>query len=242
MTIFSTLYQRAEIRKNGAENLKQCLPDIKPKNDVSQIPSNKVLSLMTKGIFQSGFVWSVIEKKWPDFETTFKHFDPQTLVSLPDEDWDSFCQNPKIVRNAIKILTVRENAEFILELEQSEQKNIATFIAEWPESELVDLWLYLKKYGSRLGGMTGQYFLRRLGKDSYILSRDVVTSLQEMGCDVKDNPSSKKDLYTIQQCFNTIHNETELPYTHISKVLGFASGENYPVDTIIQETDRFETN
>lgn len=241
MTTFSTLYKRAESRKEGRETLNQCLPDIKDQQEVRNISSNLVLGLMTKGIFQSGFVWKVIENKWPDFESTFKQFDPQTLVTLADEEWDSFCQNPKIVRNAIKILSVRENAEFILELEQREQKPVAEFLADWPSSDLIGLWDYLKKRGSRLGGMTGQYFLRRLGKDSFILSRDVVASLQEMGCDIKDNPTSKKDLNYIQATFNQIHEESGLPYTHISKILGFASGENYPVDTIIKETNRFET-
>lgn len=241
MSTFSTLYERAETRKEGPETLKACLPPVASRDALRSLSSGKVLGHMTKGIFQSGFVWKVIENKWPDFEDTFHNFDPKTLVSLPDEDWDSFCQNPKIVRNAIKILAVRENAEFILELEQSEQKTIAEFIDDWPVSELIDLWAYFKKYGSRLGGMTGQYLLRRLGKDSFMLSRDVVTSLQELGCDIKDNPTSKRDHKVIQACLNEIHESTQLPYTHISKVLGFASGENYPVDTIVKETIRFET-
>jgi 3-methyladenine DNA glycosylase Tag len=240
MTSFSTLYKRAETRKEGKKKLQECLPKAPASDHLKTTPSSIILGLMTKGIFQSGFVWKIIDQKWPNFESTFYHFDPKTLVNIADEEWDGFCQNPKIVRNATKILSVRENAEFILELEEAEQKTIAEFIHDWPSSELTDLWLYLKKHGSRLGGMTGQYFLRRTGKDSFILSRDVVTSLQELGCDIKDNPTSKREFKIIQDCFNTLHKESGLSYTHLSKILSFASGENYPVETIIQETQKHE--
>ena len=48
----------------------------------------------------------------------------------------------------------------------------------------------MKRRGNRLGGNTGQYALRFLGKDSFIMGRDVVTGLELAG--VVDGPVTSK--------------------------------------------------
>ena len=97
------------------------------------------------------------------------------------------------------------------------------YIAEWPESDLVGLFDCLKKRGSRLGGNTGQRFLRNIGKDTFVLSKDVVACLRNRaGLDIKDMPSSKREFNAIQQTFNQWHEETSLPYTHLSKIMAFS--------------------
>lgn len=89
---------------------------------------------------------------------------------------------------------------------------------------------YLKQHGSRLGGNTAMYFLRFMGKDGFILSRDVVARLQASGLEIKDKPNSKKDLSLIQEAFNRWHQETKLPYIHLSKIAGYSIGENHSID------------
>ena len=42
---------------------------------------------MARRIFSAGFVWSVIEAKWPGFEAAFLGFDPTRLLFEPDEFW-----------------------------------------------------------------------------------------------------------------------------------------------------------
>jgi len=240
MTHFKDLVKRAEKRKGGKQMLNLLLPPILDRSLFKTQSSNVFLALMTKGVFQSGFVWRVIENKWDNFETAFLNFDCQKLLSQPDEKWDAYAEDKSIVRNVIKIQTVRDNAEFILNVEQLEGKSFGQVLDEWPASDLIGLWDMMKKNGSRLGGMTGQYFLRRAGKDSFLLSQDVVRSLQEMRLDIKDNPTSKRDFKLIQQTLNEIHQKTKLPYTHISKILAYSSGENYEAEHIASETTRFE--
>jgi hypothetical protein len=88
--------------------------------------------------------------------------------------------------------------------------------------------LHLKKHGSRLGGSTSTYFLRFMGKDSFILSQDVVARLKASGLEIQDNPTSQKDLKLCQEAFNLWHEQTRLPYTHLSRIASMSIGHNYP--------------
>ena len=63
---------------------------------------------------------------------------------------------------------------FVLDMIEQHQ-SFGQFLANWPEDDIVGLLLYLKKHGSRLGGRTSQYFLRFVGKDTFMFTQDVVT-------------------------------------------------------------------
>ena len=76
----------------------------------------------------------------------------------------------------------------------------------------------LKKRGSRLGGATGQYFLRFMGVDSFITGGDVVTALIREGV-VDKSPSSQRDLKKVQEAFNTWAAESGRPMAHVSRTL-----------------------
>jgi 3-methyladenine DNA glycosylase Tag len=240
MVSFKHVYNLAAERKGGEAILKALIPPVLPEKHLQSLTSDRCLALMTRGIFQAGFVWKVIESKWPGFEEVFLGFDIEKLNNLLPEEWDEFASEKKIVRNPQKIRAVYENMLLIRSIEESEGKPFAQFIADWPSTDLIGLWSFLKRKGSRLGGMTGQYLLRRAGKDSFILSRDVVACLQAMGLDIRDTPTSKKDLTLIQNHFNKLHQETKLPFTELSKIMSFSTGENYEVEFITTEMNRFE--
>jgi hypothetical protein len=90
----------------------------------------------------------------------------------------------------------------------------------------------LAKRGARLGGNTAQYLLRFLGRDGFMLSRDVVLCLRDAGLDIDEVPTSKRDLTKIQAQFNTWATETKLPYTHLSRICAMSIGENYPAERL----------
>ena len=239
MITFKKLKQLAEKRKGGPDKLQSLLSPIENPKKWSKKPASFFLAQMTKGVFQAGFSWKVIENKWDGFEAVFLDFDEKALIDLPDEVWDSFCEDTRIVRNPRKIQTVRNNALFIQNVEEEYGKPFGKILEEWPASNQIELMALLKKRGSHLGGMTGQYFLRRIGKDGFLLSQDVVRSLQDMGLDIKDNPTSKGDHKRIQDAFNQLNQETGLPITHISRILGFATGQNFEVSRIQTEHENF---
>jgi hypothetical protein len=86
---------------------------------------------------------------------------------------------------------------------------------------------YLKKHGSRLGGHSALWFLRRTGKDCFILSKDVVITLRGSGLEIAEQPSSQRDLKKVQAQFNEWHKETGLPFSHLSRIAACSVGENY---------------
>jgi 3-methyladenine DNA glycosylase Tag len=187
---------------------------------------DRVLSDMTKRIFSAGFAWSVIEKKWPGFEAAFLGFEPKRLLAQPDEFWERLVSDPRIVRNGQKIMAVRANAQFISDVAK-EHGSFGKFLAAWPPADQVGLLDVLAKEGARLGGRTGQFLLRFVGKDCFVLSMDVVACLRDGGLDISENPSSKKDLRKIQEQFNAWVEETGLSLTHLSRICAMSIGENY---------------
>ena len=98
--------------------------------------------------------------------------------------------------------------------------SFGNFLAQWPQDDQVGLLMWLKRNGARLGGNTAQYFLRRVGWDGFILSRDVVTALTRAGI-LDASATSRKGLRQVQQAFNQWHRETGLPVSHLSRIVSF---------------------
>jgi 3-methyladenine DNA glycosylase Tag len=226
MQHFKTIRARAAKRKGGDDKLMALLPKLTSAAALAGIPDDRVLSDMAKRIFSAGFAWTVIEKKWPGFEEAFLGFEPKRLLAQPDEFWERLASDSRIVRNAQKILAVRANAAFIAEIAR-QHGSFARLLAEWPGSDQVGLLDLLAKKGARLGGGTGQYFLRFIGKDSFVLSADVVACLRDAGLDIAESPTSKKDLRKVQDQFNTWAKETGLPLTHLSRICAMSIGETH---------------
>ena len=129
------------------------------------------------------------------------------------------------MRNPQKIRSVRDNAGFVERI-SAEHGGFGRFLANWPKDDQAGLLALLGKQGSRLGGNTGQYFLRWIGFDAYIVSPDMAAALRDAGLAIADNPTSKKDLAAIQARMNAYAAETGLPYTHLSRILALSIGEN----------------
>ena len=221
MESFDKIFARAAKRKGGVAELEALLPakkvSAKSKRALQNIQDADILAEMTKCIFRSGFVWQIIENKWPGFEKAFNGFDVSQCAMLSDEDLEALQTNTEIVRNGKKIASVRKNAQFILDVRES-HGSFGQFLAEWPEDDFVDLWLTLKTRGDRLGGQTGRFFLRFIGRDTPMFSADVVKALIQQKV-VDKEPTSKKALAQTQQAFNQWRAESGRPYCQISRVL-----------------------
>ena len=238
MEKLKTIIARSAERKGGMEALESVMPKKVSANDLAKKSDAFFLETMTRGVFQSGFVWRVINKKWPGFLEVFKGFDVDYLCSLPPDVWDSFGRDTRIVRNMQKILATKENAYFVQRI-SAEYGGFGKFLAQWPEDDLVGLLSFLKVQGSRLGGMTGQYFLRRVGKDAFILSKDVTTALRHAGVDVPDIVTAKRDFKLAQDAFNAWQKESGYGYAQISKYLAYSAGMNHEVEVISGEMKKF---
>jgi 3-methyladenine DNA glycosylase Tag len=222
---FRTIRARAEKRKGGAKALEKLLPPKPELKALARLPDDRILAEMTRRVFSAGFAWSVIETKWPGFEKAFLGFRPAKLVFQPDDFWDGLLSDTAIVRNGAKIASVRENAVFVQEISK-EHGSFGRFLAEWPSSDEVGLLHLLAKRGSRLGGNTGQMFLRFVGWDGFVTSQDVVACLRKAGLAVAEEVKSKGDLARVQAQFNAWASETGLPYVHLSRICALSIGEN----------------
>jgi 3-methyladenine DNA glycosylase Tag len=214
---FETIWRRAAARKGGEDALEALMPTVRTADGLRAIADDRWLAEMSKRIFQAGFNWSVVEKKWAGFEAAFDGFDPGRCAMLSDDDIDRLLKDSAIVRNAVKILAVRENAAFLCDLAR-EHGSAGAFFADWPADDFAGLLGVLKKRGSRLSGTTGQYFLRFMGKDSFLLSKDVAAALIAEGV-VDKPPSSARALRAVQEAFNDWAAQSGRPLAHISRVL-----------------------
>lgn len=226
MISFKVIRARAEKRKGGAEALRALLPAVPDRAALLKLGDDRVLAEMAERVFCAGFAWSVIEAKWPGFEEGFLGFDPAKLAFKPDEFWDALTKDARIVRNGAKIMSVRHNAAFVLEI-AGEHGCFGRFLAEWPPADEVGLLDVLSRRGSRLGGNTGQMLLRFLGWDGFVTSKDVVACLLDAGLEIAEEVKSKRDLAKVQAQFNAWAEETGLSYTHLSRICAMSVGENY---------------
>lgn len=220
---FSKIYQWAADRKGGEAAMLSMMPRVAKPGELAAISDDRYLSEITRCIFKAGFVWRVIENKWPDFEAAFEGFVPLYWQQVPPDVLEELAQDERIVRNMQKIRTVPDNARMIVDAAH-EYGSFGQFLEQWPSDDEVGLLLWLKRNGARLGGNSAQYFLRRMGWDGFILSNDVVTALRRE--EVLDaSPGSQKALKQAQQAFNAWHRETGLPYSHLSRILSFSVGD-----------------
>lgn len=217
---FEEIHARAVNRK-GEENLQSMINvSIKSPEQLMAISADRYLSLMTKAIFKAGFVWKIIEHKWPGFEEAFWKFNVKRCAWMSPDDLDALYVDDRIIKNAKKINTVPVNAAMILEIDK-EKGSFVEMLASWPSNDFAGLLELLNKRGSRLGKLTSQYFLREIGKDGFVLSRDVVAALINAGV-IEKPPTSKASFHHIQEGFNNWSQESGLRLSQISRVLGLS--------------------
>jgi len=231
MLSFASIRARAADRKGGDDVLASLVGPAPDNAALSRVPDDRILSTMASRIFSAGFVWSVIEQKWPGFEEAFLRFEPKALLFQPDDFWHDLASDKRIVRNPQKIKSVRDNAAFVDRVSR-EHGSFGKFLAEWPADDQVGLTAYLGKHGSRLGGNTGSYLLRWLGWDTFIVSSDMAAALRDAGLAIAESPTSKKDLAAIQAQINVWAAETGLPRVHISRILAMSIGSNRTPDEL----------
>lgn len=220
MQNFDDIYAISAARKGGEAALEDLLDKPKTAIQLAAIPNDRWLSRMAQCVFQAGFNWKVVNHMWPGFEDVFNAFDIGFCAMLNDDDIAQMLSDKRIVRHGTKIRSVQQNAAFIENLIDN-HGSAGKFFTHWPSSDYVGLLALLKKQGSRLGGNTGPYFLRFMGIDGFILSRDVVARL--ILEDVIDKtPSSKTSMYIVQDTFNQWQQQSGRSLKDISRIVAMS--------------------
>jgi 3-methyladenine DNA glycosylase Tag len=225
LVTYNSIYDTACLRKGGARQVEALLDKPKHQRALKNIPDATYLAELSKKVFQSGFVWRVVEAKWANFEELFWDFDIDKLLMMPDDMLERKSQDKKIIRNHKKIWAIRENAIFIDSVRRHYNVSFAEFIANWSTADITGLWLYLKKNGTRLGGNIGPYALRALGKDTFLLSRDVEGFLREHNI-VETGITTKSALNNSQRFFNDLQQESGRSLMELSRLVSYCHGNN----------------
>ncbi|WP_413113727.1 DNA-3-methyladenine glycosylase I [Thaumasiovibrio sp. DFM-14] len=221
---FSTIFQRAAERKGGEDALLRQLSPPLTSEQLLAVTDDRWLAALSQKVFQSGLSWQVVRNKWPGFEEVFWGFDIEKLLMMPDDMWERKAQDTRIIRHFRKVKTIKANAEMIYHL-QREHGSFSAFVANWPSDNIIGLWGILKQTGQRLGGNTGPYTLRIMGKETFLLTRDVEDYLRHTGV-ITGGLHTKRSHAAAQGAFNHWQQESGLSLTEISQIVAFSVGEN----------------
>ncbi|ETN91691.1 3-methyl-adenine DNA glycosylase I [Gammaproteobacteria bacterium MOLA455] len=219
-TTYKNIYKLAAKNRGGFEQLEASLPRPRSSQQLAAQGDDRYLSMMTRCVFRAGFVWRVIDNKWPGFEEAFCKFNPLAIAHFSDEKLEELGQDTRIVRNFTKIVSVRHNAMYVLDKQHS-HGSFGKFIADWPENDIVGLWLELKKNGSRMGGNSGPGMLRSMGKDTFLLTQDVSDALVRQGLMKKFSPTAQRDLRLVEQVFADLREQSGRSLCELSRMLAF---------------------
>jgi 3-methyladenine DNA glycosylase Tag len=222
---FDQIVAIAASRRGGMRVLEDELATTRslPPEAITQTPDDRILSAMSRRVFQAGFAWKVIDAKWDAFEVAFDRFDPARCAAMSEERFDALLKDKSIVRNGAKIRSVVANAGLILDLAVA-HGSAARCFAAWPDSDYIGLLDLLKKRGNRLGGEAAMRFLRSIGKPAFIPTRDVVAALIREGV-LSREPSGKRDFAAMQAAFNHWSTESGRDFTELSRILAMSVGQ-----------------
>jgi len=221
MRSFKSIYQTAVLHKGSVAAVETQLPQPLSEQQLREITNDRYLSELSRRIFRAGLRHAMVDAKWPAFEEVFKGFQPLAVAMMSDEELEALTRDARIIRHFGKIKAVRGNAVWMLDVDR-ESGSFGEMIADWPTKNIVGLWTLLKKQGVQLGGLSGARFLRMVGKDTFLLTEDVVSVLKAEGV-VTKLPTSQKDLQKVQAVFNEWHQESGRPLSQISRIVSFTA-------------------
>jgi len=222
MISYEDIRAKAEENAGGAAELAARMPELKTDAEIRKTPAAEYFSAMSFRIFSTGLNQTMVRNKWPAFEEAFHGFEPAKVAFMSEDDIAALMENTAIIRHLGKIRATHHNALALVELEK-EHGSIGNYLADWPLGNIAGLYEDIKIRFKQLGGNSGPYFVRMMGKDGYIMTPDVVTALNRLGVG-SGKLTSKKDSAAVQAAFNRWHEESGAPYAHISRTLAIWTG------------------
>ena len=67
---------------------------------------------------QAGLNWAIILKRREGYRKLFYSFDPKNVADMTDEELYENLKNPAIIRNRLKVFSVRKNARAFLDIQK----------------------------------------------------------------------------------------------------------------------------
>ena len=218
---YQWLYDTVRARFDSDAAMEAVMPLVLSDQALRDKGDDRYLSAMTQRVFQAGMQHTMVNAKWPAFETAFGGFDPQAMARLDDAGIEHHMKDAGIIRHRGKLRTIARNARFILDIRAERETSFGAFIADWPVSDIIGLWRLLARRAAHLGGRSGAGFLRLAGKDSFLLTSDVVARLIAWNVITRE-PTTQTELRVVQQAFNTLQQDSGRPLCQLSAMMAFS--------------------
>ncbi|MGH6717787.1 MAG: DNA-3-methyladenine glycosylase I [Alphaproteobacteria bacterium] len=219
---FAAVVDRAIVRAGGPRALEAMLPKPKTPAQLRRVADDRYLSLMCRRVFRAGLRHAMVDARWRAFEHAFHHFQPGRVVLMDDEALERMMADRRLIRHWAKLRSVRDNAAAVRSV-ADEHGTFGRYLAAWPTIDIVGLWRDLGRRCSQMGGNSGPAFLRMAGKDTFLLTGDVVTALVGLGA-CRRKPATKSELHAVQAAFNRWSERTGRPLSQISRILALSVG------------------
>lgn len=215
---FDPILEEAQLR-HGSEAL-AALPAPASEAELRARPDDRYLSAMSQRIFRAGLKHSLVDAKWPAFEEVFHGFEPSWCAGLADERIEELLADRRLVRHLGKLRAVRHNAAAMLDIARR-HGGFGNWLADWPVSDIVGLWEDLARRFSQLGGNSAPYFLRMVGKDTFIPTDAVLRGLR-LFAGFEGGAGSRADRRAMQEIFGAWQAATGRPLCQLSRILAMA--------------------
>ena len=104
-----------------------------------------------------------------------------------------------------------------------EAGGMGAYIAEWSSDDMVGLWSGVAKRFKQMGGRSAPYFLRMAGRDTFILTGDVVRVLQHWDA-IDGEAKGKRAQQRAQEAFTAWAEESGRTLCQFSTILALSTG------------------
>lgn len=220
MSNFQKIHNAA-VKRHGEAFVQSRLPVPLTAKALKKVRDDRYLSQMSFRIFSAGLRHDMVRNKWPDFEEAFFAFDPARVGFMNEEDFDRLMSDNRLIRHGGKMKATIHNGSAMQDI-ASEYGGFGIYISDWPDQDLAGLWTDIAKRFKFLGGNSGPYFLRQVGKDTFFLSNDVVRGLHHW-CGLEDAAKNKTNIQKSHEVFQNWVSETGRPFSEISMILALST-------------------
>jgi 3-methyladenine DNA glycosylase Tag len=218
MAPFAEIEEEA-LRRHGRAAVDARLSHPRSADELRRLPEAYYLSQISLRTFRAGLRHELVDRKWPIFEEVFAGFDPDRCARTSDERIEELLGDKRLIRNLPKLRAVRANAGAVVALRS--EGGIGPWLAAWPGSRIMALWEELARRLQQMGGNSAPYFLRMVGKDSFMLTDSVQRGLVRWGA-LDELPPRKPDHARIQRAFDDWAAESGRPLCQLSQILAMS--------------------
>jgi 3-methyladenine DNA glycosylase Tag len=141
---------------------------------------------------------------------------------MSDEDIEALMKDARLIRHLGKLRATRDNAAALCDLAEA-NGGFGAWLASFPPERTIALWDELSKRFKQLGGLSGPYYLRRVGKDTFLPTDDVIKALKAYAGHA-GGFSGKAARQKAQEIIDAYAKESGRPLCQVSRILSLSVG------------------